>query len=370
MCELLGTLPGLVLIERFQWSGKNSPKYRHLAAEQLADTLRVQKRDHPSAKHFVIGHSHGGNIALKAVESAKLFEDIGIVCLSTPFFHVGRRIYGTGAELWAISLGAVILSVLMSIYIFSRLLPDWSNLGPLPGLFWMVVMFPVILVGVRWMHLAETTAARLQLSVPDIAKLLIIRSYGDEAAAGIGAFQFMSMLLTKLVQAHVSFLVMLCCWIDALPGKLLDRLTDRSASLILSCWLAGIALVIAFLPKSGWIISIVVLAMLILPVVAFIWTVQALQILRFAPLLAVGALLPVALAIMACAFLPLGIEGFASALFYEVTVEPAPTGAWMLNQIAPVHPDLPADLMHSTTHFDPNALALLHGWILGNNGQA
>ena len=86
---------------------------------------------------------------------------------------------------------------------------------------------------------------------------------------------------------------------------------------------------------------------------------------------AVGALAPFALVIMGCAILPMGMEAFIATLYYEVSVEAMPAGAWVINQIVPEKGDR---LNHSAPYNDPNALSAIQDWMVkrvenSNTGQ-
>lgn len=63
------------------WSGKNQHADRVLAARELAKKINAAD---PECQVILIGHSHGGNIAMLAAEQTT--RDIeAIICLSTPF---------------------------------------------------------------------------------------------------------------------------------------------------------------------------------------------------------------------------------------------------------------------------------------------
>jgi hypothetical protein len=77
---------------QFVWSGKNSVFARQQAAAVLEDELGTSIAELPAARHYLIGHSHGGNIALKALGRRHLANAVaGVACLSTPFIHIRRR---------------------------------------------------------------------------------------------------------------------------------------------------------------------------------------------------------------------------------------------------------------------------------------
>jgi hypothetical protein len=79
-------------IETFSWTGLNSHDARFEAARDLQTQLERQVRQYPDAEHFVIAHSHGGNIARYTLADAGLASAIkGLVCLATPYFRCERR---------------------------------------------------------------------------------------------------------------------------------------------------------------------------------------------------------------------------------------------------------------------------------------
>ena len=89
-------LSGKLLLTRFQWSGSNSHRARLHAGESLAAHLRDLIDTHPSAKHHVIAHSHGGNVAMYAMRDTSVAERMSsLVCLATPFITLNRRLIGT-----------------------------------------------------------------------------------------------------------------------------------------------------------------------------------------------------------------------------------------------------------------------------------
>jgi pimeloyl-ACP methyl ester carboxylesterase len=73
------------------WSGANTTKARECGIADLSKRLHDSLKIHPDVPHFVIGHSHGGLIALKAVERESLWSSVSVICLSTPFLHGRSR---------------------------------------------------------------------------------------------------------------------------------------------------------------------------------------------------------------------------------------------------------------------------------------
>jgi hypothetical protein len=72
---------------RHEWCGTNTHQDRRKASICLRKQLLKQCRELPNARHYIVGHSHGGNVALRAVHhSPTLRRKIGgIVTIATPF---------------------------------------------------------------------------------------------------------------------------------------------------------------------------------------------------------------------------------------------------------------------------------------------
>lgn len=73
-------------MKQIQWSGRNSVVERHHVARDLAKLLDDQVTADPSCHQLLVGHSHGGNIAVDSVRFYRQSTtDIGVVTLATPF---------------------------------------------------------------------------------------------------------------------------------------------------------------------------------------------------------------------------------------------------------------------------------------------
>ena len=86
------------------WTGENSIRIRDETAQVLAKQLSAEHAEHPQATQLVIAHSHGGNIALRALhllhqpDDSRLCEADGptplVVTLATPFIEVHQADFG------------------------------------------------------------------------------------------------------------------------------------------------------------------------------------------------------------------------------------------------------------------------------------
>jgi pimeloyl-ACP methyl ester carboxylesterase len=77
---------GEVTFHIFKWSGGNNHDERCRAAELLEREIKNVRASFPHAPIFLIGHSHGGNVCVRA--SYKATPLAGLVTLATPFIHV------------------------------------------------------------------------------------------------------------------------------------------------------------------------------------------------------------------------------------------------------------------------------------------
>ena len=92
LCKALNDQLGSAHIWTFLWSGRNSHNARVSAALDLRAHLHSLKLKFPRSRHYLIAHSHGGNVCLYALREKALRDGIsGVVCLSTPFLVAPPR---------------------------------------------------------------------------------------------------------------------------------------------------------------------------------------------------------------------------------------------------------------------------------------
>lgn len=76
----------------FLWSGANSIFERDQAAHQLGAVIRDEQRQSHTDFIVLICHSHGGNVALRALELTNIDpKSVLVVTLSTPFLIINKR---------------------------------------------------------------------------------------------------------------------------------------------------------------------------------------------------------------------------------------------------------------------------------------
>jgi hypothetical protein len=80
-------------IHPFLWSGANSVHARDCAARELSDQLTKDLQGDPDAMAVIVAHSHGGNVALRALQhlNSMAAGKIKVITLATPFLRVFAR---------------------------------------------------------------------------------------------------------------------------------------------------------------------------------------------------------------------------------------------------------------------------------------
>jgi alpha-beta hydrolase superfamily lysophospholipase len=106
----------------FVWSGGNTLRARERAAAALRQHIEAIVGRYPGAAHYLLAHSHTGNIALYALRDDAVARRIrGVACLSTPFLHLRRRKLGritvssivAGLAVWMIGGVAILCQSLL-----------------------------------------------------------------------------------------------------------------------------------------------------------------------------------------------------------------------------------------------------------------
>jgi len=186
-------------ISPFLWSGANSVRERDKAAHKLVEHIRAKQSDYPSSTQVVIAHSHGGNVALRALDQLGVTGgEIFIATIATPFVEI-LRTKPSPAETKRID---VMVSVTMSF-----LIPQYAidirntyfptlNQNVLP---FDVLPFIVGLVGLVTFLLFSQLRARNTRKVDELVgltslsssvrkhPLLVLRAVDDEASLVLAA---------------------------------------------------------------------------------------------------------------------------------------------------------------------------------------
>lgn len=204
-------------IIRLEWSGGNSHAARLEAAEMLVHHVRGCRRCHPAAKHYVIAHSHGGNVVRYALSLEDVSADLdGAVCLSTPFIICRRK--PESKELWS----RVCMIFLLGNFVLLNLVGDQKiNFHGISGVLGGILLLGLpfiysLVVPILFILLVTKLGPGIYQRWPKISgcwffssfdgaslpadKFLIVRASGDETVMGIGVFQLLTWLSNRVVK--------------------------------------------------------------------------------------------------------------------------------------------------------------------------
>jgi hypothetical protein len=341
---------------RHQWSGHNSFRARHVAATALSAALKRYTCSFPRALLFIIAHSHGGNVALKALTPEIMPSVGGVVCLATPVLTARKRHYPWTADMAFNWMGAV-PSLLVTLS-FSE--------GGYFGFFIYLTLW-----GVSW---AVIKAIRSKISKLDFTerydhiqsdKVLFMRAPGDEASLGIGAADLLSLIIEKVAIAPLRAAESINSFFPYLRERLLSH------KVLTFCTLAalGVSFFIGgdiYKTIVGLILFVLVTTLLRAGSFLILYVMWGWSSLLLLPMLLLTGF----------AALVVGPELAMGAAMMHMTAEVCPPGRWTVIQI-------PADgggsdgvsiLQHSVIYESDDALRLMRGWlterISGNAARA
>ena len=374
LCRALLDLGDRVALVPFGWSGRNRAEARSRASEQLRVRLAELVARYPGASHYVIAHSHGGNIALYALRDWHLSDRIaGIVCLSTPFLCLRRRALGP------ITSRSLAASLVVGPWLLAgTLLP---RLGMTEDTA-ILVSLPVVGVAawavLRWSKVAtERLLASLALPNQPPAPTLILRAQGDEAGAALASVHFLSWMVNA-------------CWVR--PAMVAADLADVvrqwgararafrgvASTVAALCIAAGVAEYVwspfrSIAPPSlqaatMWVWALVLAAALTTLLVWWFGAGAGLYGYIVGLSLTGLLLVPFILLLVVCVA-PFGPDLALAAVPLEITAEPTPPGRWVVHQLSAdrsrtgeAASEASLVLRHSS-YENLEAIALVAGWM-------
>lgn len=338
--------PANVSFNVFRWSARNSPIKRRAAANELARCLHDSINRHPQAAHYIIAHSHGGNVATLAVSGDALLRSQvrGITCLSTPFLAARPRPFTRA--LTGFSIAWFALALLISLVD----LPATTPLACLSSVVVCALIYATasrscerILAAVRQPHLAGLN-------------LLLVRTAADETSGVFAAGHILGWVSSRF-SALVPWLIRrvfvapsapLIVAVAVLVLPYIALLISPPEPLVdFGILLYGLATLFQSSPSDAGGMFVARCLVLAIPLLGFSW------------LAAVNAL------ILMAGSLSFGIIAACSALRVELTAEAAPEGTWKLHQIgfSDERPTSLAESQHSSSYSDPRAVRAVCDWI-------
>jgi pimeloyl-ACP methyl ester carboxylesterase len=277
----------LTFAKPFAWSGKNLHRDRCLAASNLQQQLRDQAKANPGAAQVIVGHSHGGNIALAALAGLDPACRIaGVICLNTPFITVLRR------NTWQFLNGIVLSTLLITGWCLFNFFGWWgawlkgsrlmTELGPRVGLYIVLgtsvifVLFTYVGILLKWRHegarfavwiekKAEEQFANLSLPPNLSVPVLSLWTAGDEVITILNLLEalanlpFMFFNWTGLVILVVFVLAAVLAgwlpvWVPELNSQAIEAIVNSILRLPLSSYLTLFLALAAFSIAGGLIL--------------------------------------------------------------------------------------------------------------------
>lgn len=117
------------LIKSFQWSGDNNHQARFSGAKDLVAQVSSTIAEYPHCRHFVVAHSHGGNLALAAQGDWSIKGKLsGIVTLGTPFISCAGRDLDSAIDSAFTTLAIILIVIFGMLYLFIMLHFFFDNL--------------------------------------------------------------------------------------------------------------------------------------------------------------------------------------------------------------------------------------------------
>jgi hypothetical protein len=348
-----------VTFRTFRWSGRNNFKARRLAAERLQEYLSDAIKSHPTAKHAIVAHSHGGNVALYALRNDNLKSHIdAVVCLSTPFLHVRPRPLDEDTR------DIVMFAIGLSLLVFALFTSDAFP--------WIVVtaaaaVVTSVVVGIllkRWNPYAHRVSQDLALpSLSPEFPLLLVRVNGDEASEGLGSVSIAAWFGRTLIDSLING--RLLGWRPACWNAIRERLKTKNPAL--DTFVAIQVLLLGYFftrdkALPAWTYTHRgSLALFFIPTILTIFVLLTSMVvisLRF-----LGALLsvPLSLVITLLSAIFVGLDLPLIGLAVEVSSEPAPPGPWLLHQFW--WPTSSSGLLHSQSYQYPPALEAISNFL-------
>jgi hypothetical protein len=261
-------------IRAFLWSGANSVHARDRAARDLSKLLREDLKD-PDATAVIIAHSHGGNVALRALQHLDSKAGrIRVVTLATPFLRVfARRSLQLSYWVKLFMFGAIFIILFASLLVLDSIVSETVGLEILLAVRQiadnddLVFLIIVVLIGVAGFFIMEWlnevfTNPHAALAIEEVAhydtkgaaasRMLVIRGVDDEASLSLAAGSIgsrLSFLTLVAVIPAIYAVVVVFLWLGSFFGL--------SAESKLGLWIGGLmigvffgALILFFVPGA------------------------------------------------------------------------------------------------------------------------
>lgn len=385
---LTKAVPGIEFGALPDWSGANTTAARNDGISDLRQRLTQSLNDRRDVPHFVIGHSHGGLIALNTVATERLLDKVGVACLATPFLHGRRRrasewlAFGffTGALLATIAFTTTVFVVMQRLDLLS--VHDLDVVAKYFPVALLVLFVIVALLGRRRSTLRTDAFLKQNtflLRPPH--NLLFVATEGDEASAFLTTFQFCTWLVNKCITLVEGLMHSFVLWLRVSARKPLSARNIIPVALMYGGGLASVVFLITHADTGSfrlptWLAtSLVILGAIALTVSMFTKRRAVLSAAKlfYGTFFSLVFSFPCALLIpcwLSAAFLLYPMRDMIlCCLTMDISIQAVPEGKWTLHQFVPraaLRGIVPA---HSAPHDDPRVINLIANWIAGSIAQ-
>jgi hypothetical protein len=189
-----------------RWSYDQTNKARLKGESELRNYLANQADPlDESERHFIIAHSHGGNVAMYALKNQNLSQNVcGLICLATPFLYPRKR------QLPVMLLWPTVVLLFYGLFGGDTVSGPLRQLG-IAWMFWIIVglvgLFTSTVLWVTavriWAGMTNNTGIDAQINKFSFTgvttPILLVRSCGDEATGVLRTGHFLSWLSTVLL---------------------------------------------------------------------------------------------------------------------------------------------------------------------------
>lgn len=243
-----------VAFQTFAWSGRNTHAARLAAGTEFAEFIRGLVSNYPASEHFIIAHSHGGNVALYGLRDETLLRHIsGVVCLATPFIRtVPRNLAASAITMWnsvfllifaapflvlfGMFVGAVMENDALRELCLTLMMPTFGVLVAAAFLGTMVKIwggapeFALNAAAKLYHPIAvrqERVLDRLSLPITSGSRILSVSPLGDEAKGGLG-------MLDRIANTPFRWIERLDALLQAVVGgvEVLSHTTEKAKPVI------------------------------------------------------------------------------------------------------------------------------------------
>jgi hypothetical protein len=197
----------------FLWSGANSVVERDIAARQLSEDIRANQSEHRSSINVLIAHSHGGNVALRALDHLGAASDeVFVVTLATPFVEIlPAKLSKMESNLIRLVGMVSAIAVVTLVHIVNSAFFKLTGIAATIG---SIILGLLAIVFVAWSMRFETADAVKSMEFVKLTEtsnyvsrhpILVLRAVDDEAALALAAGA-LGNRLTRWITERVLFL--------------------------------------------------------------------------------------------------------------------------------------------------------------------